>query len=141
MINSKENSKISVKSPILTSEIWKENYQKIEHFQKEIFETGRLEKVFESITLIGRGGFGMIYKAKHKFDQNYYAIKRVYLLLSKNESFHSHKYFREINALTKLKHHRNVIRLINFIILMRILIILIFLNIFKNSFFFEKCKL
>lgn len=37
----------------------------------------RFQKDFEDIEKIGSGGFGQVFKAKHKIDGKTYAIKRV----------------------------------------------------------------
>ena len=37
---------------------------------------GRYFSEFEEIDLIGEGGFGKVYKVRHKLDGNIYAIKK-----------------------------------------------------------------
>jgi serine/threonine protein kinase len=40
-----------------------------------IFDNGRFVKSFENIILLDKGGFGCVYKAQHKIDNNDYAVK------------------------------------------------------------------
>ena len=42
-------------------------------------ENGRLSSVFENMELIGKGGFGNVYKARHRLDKKNYAIKIIKL--------------------------------------------------------------
>lgn len=42
-------------------------------------ENGRLRSVFENMELIGKGGFGNVYKARHRLDKKNYAIKIIKL--------------------------------------------------------------
>lgn len=44
----------------------------------ELFES-RYEKEFEHQRLIGKGGFGYVFEAKHRIDEKKYAIKRISL--------------------------------------------------------------
>jgi len=39
----------------------------------------RYAKDFKELEEIGRGGFGIVYKAQHKLDGNIYAIKKIKL--------------------------------------------------------------
>ena len=56
---------------------------------------------FEQIRLLGKGGFGVVFEAKHKIDENHYAIKRISLPMKKE---HRDKVKREVKALSKLDH-------------------------------------
>ena len=38
---------------------------------------GKYERLFEQIKEIGRGGFGKVFKVRHKYQNKYYAIKRI----------------------------------------------------------------
>ncbi|XP_038176403.1 interferon-induced, double-stranded RNA-activated protein kinase [Arvicola amphibius] len=56
----------------------------------------RFKEDFEDIEEIGSGGFGQVFKAKHKIDGKTYAIKRV--------KYNTEKAVREVTALAKLEH-------------------------------------
>ena len=66
-------------------------------------ENGRFKDKFETLEILGRGGFGIVFKAKYLLDNNFYAIKKVKLHLGFNETLADHKVYREIQAITKLK--------------------------------------
>ena len=72
-------------------------------------ETGRYKNSFEEICLLGKGGFGIAYKVRHKLDSNFYCIKKIRLHLGYNQDIKEHKVYREIMALPKLN-HKNVVR-------------------------------
>lgn len=79
------------------------------HFQHDLFENGRFNKVFVLLDELGKGGFGEVYKVKHKIENAIYAIKKVYLPLKKDEDIAKHKYYREVMTMTQFD-HKNVIR-------------------------------
>ncbi|NP_001268874.1 interferon-induced, double-stranded RNA-activated protein kinase isoform X1 [Mesocricetus auratus] len=56
----------------------------------------RFNEDFEDIEEIGSGGFGQVFKAKHRIDGKTYAIKRV--------KYNSEKEVREVKALAALSH-------------------------------------
>lgn len=56
----------------------------------------RLNKDYEDIQVIGSGGFGRVFKAKHRIDGKTYAIKRV--------TYNTSKALREVKALAALNH-------------------------------------
>ncbi|KAH0509516.1 Interferon-induced, double-stranded RNA-activated protein kinase [Microtus ochrogaster] len=56
----------------------------------------RFKEYFEDIEEIGSGGFGQVFKAKHKIDGKTYAIKRV--------KYNTEKAEREVTALATLNH-------------------------------------
>ncbi|XP_052602270.1 interferon-induced, double-stranded RNA-activated protein kinase [Peromyscus californicus insignis] len=56
----------------------------------------RLNKDYEDIQVIGSGGFGQVFKAKHRIDRKTYAIKRV--------TYNTKKALREVKALAALNH-------------------------------------
>uniref|UniRef100_A0A7E4USA7 non-specific serine/threonine protein kinase n=1 Tax=Panagrellus redivivus TaxID=6233 RepID=A0A7E4USA7_PANRE len=61
----------------------------------------RLTKDFFAFRFLGKGGFGQVLLARHKFDGNDYAVK--YIPLEKNPTF-VQKVVREANLLSKLNH-------------------------------------
>lgn len=56
----------------------------------------RFSKDFEDIEEIGSGGFGQVFKAKHRIDGKTYAIKRI--------TYNTKKAKREVQALAELNH-------------------------------------
>ncbi|XP_076830192.1 interferon-induced, double-stranded RNA-activated protein kinase isoform X3 [Brachyhypopomus gauderio] len=60
----------------------------------------RFLEEFDSITRIGKGGFGRVFKAKRKLEDKYYAVKMVK---------YTSKAPREVNALASLE-HTNIVR-------------------------------
>lgn len=92
--------------------------------------TGFFDKVFGDKVLIGRGGFGEVYKVTfkksiskilkkilsffpikvtHKLEQKLYAVKKVKLFVKDDEDIRQNKLFREVFAMTSL-HHPNIVR-------------------------------
>ncbi|XP_072490265.1 interferon-induced, double-stranded RNA-activated protein kinase [Notamacropus eugenii] len=61
----------------------------------------RFLKDFTAITIVGSGGFGQVFKGRHRIDRNSYAIKRVV--------FDNEKVRREVEALAKLD-HENIVK-------------------------------
>ena len=61
---------------------------------------------FDEIRCLGKGGFGVVFQARRKFDERSYAIKRI-RLPSKPES--REKVMREVKALANLE-HSNIVR-------------------------------
>lgn len=74
----------------------------------EKLEVGRKE-IFEIQGEIGEGGFGKVFKAKHKLDAKVYALKVVHTHLSLRDDVCSHPGFKEIQAISQLN-HKNIVR-------------------------------
>ena len=72
-------------------------------------ENGRFMSKFETLSILGRGGFGVVYKVRYLLDNNLYAIKKVKLHLGHDETIQEHKVYREIQAITKLE-PKNILR-------------------------------
>ena len=64
-------------------------------------QTSRYVNDFEEIEEIGRGGFGVVCKARHRLDGNIYAIKKI-KLSSKLQSKENQRIRREITYLSSL---------------------------------------
>ncbi|PVD30201.1 hypothetical protein C0Q70_09463 [Pomacea canaliculata] len=56
---------------------------------------------FECLECLGKGGFGIVFKAKNKVDDQQYAVKRISLPKSEGAK---DKVLREVKALAKLEH-------------------------------------
>ncbi|CAG9759267.1 unnamed protein product [Ceutorhynchus assimilis] len=67
--------------------------------------TSRFEADFTLIDCLGKGGFGIVFRVKQKYDDCDYAIKRITL----NEKQSRDKVMREVKTLAKLE-HKNIIR-------------------------------
>ncbi|CAG2172498.1 unnamed protein product, partial [Oppiella nova] len=57
-------------------------------------------KFFEELSTIGSGGFGTVFKVKHRFDEQLYAVKRVQIKESTKE--YLEKVYKEAKKLSKL---------------------------------------
>ena len=63
--------------------------------------TSRYANDFEELDKIGEGGFGEVYKARHRIDGNIYAIKKI-KLQSKPNSEENKRIRREVTYLSAL---------------------------------------
>eukprot|EP01133_Synstelium_polycarpum_P007983 gene7983-9378_t len=75
------------------------------------YHSSRYRTDFEEIEMIGRGGFGVVVKARNKLDGRYYAIKKI-----KTDGYSeddaeplTNKLLREVTTLSRL-HHQYVVR-------------------------------
>lgn len=64
---------------------------------------------FEELSILGKGGFGLVFEAKHKIDERLYAVKRIGMPASGEKR---ERFLREIRALSKLD-HVNIVRYYN----------------------------
>jgi hypothetical protein len=76
-----------------------------------LFDTGRFNKNFESIELLDKGGFGSVYRARHKIDNNDYAVKVLKIKVPKGADIFELEELQEIKTMMKLE-HKNVVRYI-----------------------------
>ena len=61
---------------------------------------------FHNISLIGRGGFGHVYRCQHNIDHKEYAIKQINIPL---QDISPNPIYREVHALANLE-HPNILR-------------------------------
>ncbi|CAG2111787.1 unnamed protein product [Medioppia subpectinata] len=66
----------------------------------------KFESEFEPMQVLGRGGFGLVFEAKHKVDGNKYAVKRISF---PDRNKRREKVMREVTALSKLD-HKGIVR-------------------------------
>lgn len=71
--------------------------------------TSRFANDFETVSCLGKGGFGVVFKVRQKIDECNYAIKRI-TLPEKQKS--RDRVMREVKALAKLD-HQNIVRYYN----------------------------
>lgn len=71
--------------------------------------TSRFTNDFETVSCLGKGGFGIVFKVRQKFDECNYAIKRI-ALPERQKS--RDRVMREVKALAKLD-HQNIVRYYN----------------------------
>uniref|UniRef100_F7G5W1 Eukaryotic translation initiation factor 2-alpha kinase 1 n=1 Tax=Monodelphis domestica TaxID=13616 RepID=F7G5W1_MONDO len=69
-----------------------------------IFEaqTSRYLNEFEEVAVLGKGGYGKVYKVKNKLDRQFYAIKKI--LIKKATRKDCMKVLREVKVLAGLQH-------------------------------------
>lgn len=82
---------------------------------QNILDTGRFQKKFKDIDLIGQGGFGKVYKATYHVDQKQYAVKVVRLYIQKArgvdpmKEIYQHRVYRELQAASAIT-SENIVR-------------------------------
>lgn len=69
----------------------------------EILDNGNFEKKFYIEKVLGRGGFSVVKLARHKLDEQFYAVKIVKINVGEQETLTSHKLFSEVNAIKTLQ--------------------------------------
>lgn len=70
------------------------------HISTAKVSIGRYKSDFEELDKIGEGGAGRVFLAKHKFDKNIYAIKKV--RLSWRDQEENERIKREVTVLSRL---------------------------------------
>ncbi|XP_057656757.1 eukaryotic translation initiation factor 2-alpha kinase [Diorhabda carinulata] len=68
--------------------------------------SSRYVNEYDTLRCLGKGGFGVVFEVKHKFDECSYAIKRITL---PNKEKDRDRVMREVKALAKLE-HQNIVR-------------------------------
>ncbi|GIX86461.1 eukaryotic translation initiation factor 2-alpha kinase 1 [Caerostris extrusa] len=61
-----------------------------------------IEDQFDEVEVIASGGFGTVYKVRHKFDKNYYAVKKI--VFKYHNDLDYIKVLREVRNIACLKH-------------------------------------
>jgi hypothetical protein len=69
----------------------------------ELLDKGNYEKKFTFERVLGQGGFSEVHLARHKLDDQYYAIKIVQIKIAEKQALTSHKLFAEVNAIKTLQ--------------------------------------
>jgi len=46
----------------------------------------------------------VVYKAMHKLEEHYYAIKRISLTIKKDQDLKKHPFFKEVSTMVKVNH-------------------------------------
>lgn len=75
------------------------------------YENNKFKNSFTNITPIGSGSFGQVFKAMHKLEGYYYAVKQIDLVFKPNEDLRNNITFREVGAMVNLS-HKNIVRFI-----------------------------
>ena len=75
------------------------------------YENNKFNNSFTSCSLIGQGKEGKVYKALHKLEGKYYAIKKIDVQLQKNENLRDSFFSREVGAMMNM-YHKNIIRFV-----------------------------
>lgn len=77
--------------------------------------TDRYERDFSEISMVGKGGFGKVYKVKHNLDNSFYAVKRIMVSharmqnISKRGATEVECLLEEVRSLARLE-HVNIVR-------------------------------
>jgi translation initiation factor 2-alpha kinase 3 len=82
--------------------------------------TDRYTRDYTEIEMVGKGGYGKVYKVKHKLDDTFYAVKRIMVSPSKLRSIteqgasahEMENMLKEVRSLARLDHH-NIVRYFN----------------------------
>ena len=92
MVEKPDNS--TMKLPPVEEDVRHRNYR------------GRYTAEFDELELIGKGGFGKVYKVQHKLDGSIYAIKKAVINYG---DLNDRKMLKEVALLSKLN-HPNIVR-------------------------------
>ena len=68
--------------------------------------SSRYQSDFKEVKVLGKGGYGVVYLALHKFDGRSYAVKKV--SLSNQTSGEFERIMREVQTLSRMHHHHVV---------------------------------
>ena len=68
----------------------------------DFLNASRYEDNFEELELLGKGGFGVVYKARNRVDLAYYAVKKIFLKDFSHDN--KLKILREARVIASLKH-------------------------------------
>lgn len=94
-----------------TSEFSDNNSEHVNNNPNIFFEDGKFENIFINCIEIGNGAYGKVYKAMHKLEKYYYAVKKIDINLRKNEDLRNNIVFREVGAMVNMN-HKNIVRFI-----------------------------
>ena len=96
MINKNNNDDDDSTSNIIPNDVIKSNHN------FSLCDTGRFINNFDNIQLIDKGGFGVVFKAMHKIDGCYYAIKVIKFELNIDDKISKIKEVDEIKTMMKV---------------------------------------
>lgn len=63
---------------------------------------------FEHVQVLGSGGFGLVFEARHRIDERHYAVKRVRVRTHGAEVEERERLLREVKAIARLEHQHIV---------------------------------
>lgn len=104
----KKNKRIRRQDSSVTSKLIEDRVKKYE----KLLQNGHGARNFEVLSMLGKGGFGSVYKARHLLDEQIYAIKVIRIQVGINQNLYEHKAFREVLSMMHLN-TRHVLRYYN----------------------------
>lgn len=105
-----ENYKKKINEHESITDINNNNYPSSLENIREILEEEKIFR-FDSLEEIGKGGFGLVLKGKHKIDQMFYAIKVIKLNFPQTKILTDLSVVKEVNT-AKVVENKNVVRYI-----------------------------
>ncbi|KAE8442583.1 hypothetical protein EG329_003070 [Mollisiaceae sp. DMI_Dod_QoI] len=86
-----------------------------EDYSRDVSTASIYANDFKQLSTLGAGGFGVVYKVRHKFDQGEYAVKRIVIKAETIQSLSDRgnmgdlaSLIKEVQTLAKLQHHHIV---------------------------------
>ena len=104
MINKNNNDDDDSTSNIIPNDVIKSNHN------FSLCDTGRFINNFDNIQLIDKGGFGVVFKAMHKIDGCYYAIKVIKFELNIDDKISKIKEVDNNDELYEYMRHQNPLK-------------------------------
>jgi serine/threonine protein kinase len=93
----------------IAEEIRKEKKKKIIKDFPIFLENEKFANCFKDKELIGYGGFGEVYKARHILEDRTYCIKKISFMAKNDQNLHELGVLEEVRTMVTLKKHNNIV--------------------------------